>query len=308
MKIIFNKNESGNNEVSELLGFINKDLPYKYLKTDIELCSYELRDFIGSAMYDKIADTYHTGEIPETFQPILKYAQLYILLKGYREFVTNGDLMHTSTGRKLQNGQDEKTAWDWQIRADNGALERRAYKALDRLILELDQSTHTEWKNSDHYKRAQSLFLYSTSVFQNVFPINYSEQLYYRLVPFMDDIETEVIQAILGNDLYTAIKASLRSPAAEHKRIINYCNKIIAYYVLAKAHKLLPEEMLLNNINYKLSDEQRDVLREKHAARYYKMAEGYRIDLEEEVAIASAEDYERNPLHGLDPESKHVNL
>lgn len=315
MRILFNKSNNGQAEIKALLGFLDKDLRFENIVTDIELNTPDLIEFIGQEMYSKI-ETFYYADPPvqptadqEKMIRILKHAQLYILLLAYIEYAANADLMHGNSGRKIHFSEKEKTAWDWQILADNAALLRRAFKALDGLIDLLDSSTYTEWKDSDQYKESRSLFLHNTRSFDKAYPINNSGQLYYRLVPFMADVETETLRPTLGVELFDTLKTKLKgSPSSEEKELILYCQKIQAYAVLERACVLLPEEMTEKNINYKMKESEREAQKENRRRRLSDMAEKYKRDLQMIVAGINEVEYELNPTHGLDPAKNHVNL
>ena len=309
MKILFNKADGGQEELKKLLGFIDPDLKFEYLLTDIELNTPYLVQFIGQEMYDKLVSHYDGNTADEDLDLILKNSQLYVLLMAYLEYVSNGDIKHTNSGRKIHFAENEKTPWDWQIEMDNGALKRRAYRALDRLIEVLDKSELTEWTGSDQYKQARSLFLYDTTQLNRVYPINNSGQLYYRLVPFMADVEREKISPVLGSLKFDELKSKIKgSPTAEEKELILYSQKITAYRVLERASTLLPDEMFEDKINYRQSYQDRELIREKRQAKFAEMAEDYEAELSRILARQNAEEYELNPTHGLQPNKNHVNL
>lgn len=313
MKILFNKAEAGQDEVKALLGFMNADITYKNLEPDIELNTPYLVHFIGQAVYDKIATFYESSQTAEGFEvlkPILKCAQLYILLIAYLEYASNGDLNHGNNGRKAIFAANEKTPWDWQIKADNGALERRAYKALDLLIDLLTTAAYTEWITSEPYKAAKALFIPTTNSFQKIYPINHSGQLFYRLVPFMADIEQENILAILGEVKYLELKSGTPAtiPEIDFKLLTSYCQKITAYLVIDRAWSILPEEMLGEPVNYKLTDTARADLREKRSIAHLKRVQVYERDLQSILARLDLEVFSVDQTHGINPENKYLNL
>jgi hypothetical protein len=313
MKILFDKDNTGQTEVKTLLGFMDADIKFENLETDIELNTPYLVQFIGQAVYDKIATFYESAQDEEGFavlKPILKCAQLYIILKAYLEYASNGDIIHGNSGRKIHFASDEKTPWDWQIRADNGALERRAYKALDLLIDLLTTANYTEWTASEPYKAAKSLFIPTTNSFQKIYPINHSGQLFYRLVPFMADIEQENILAILGEVKYLELKSGTPAtiPEIDFNLLTSYCQKITAYLVIDRAWRILPEEMLGETVNYKLSDHARADLRDKRSIEHLARVKVYERDLQAILARLDLEVYDYDQTHGIDPANKYLNL
>lgn len=311
MKLLFNKANAGQAEVKALLGFMDADIKYKNLETDIELNTPYLIEFISEPVYEKIAvfyETDQTGNGAEQLKPILKAAQLYILLKAYLDYAANGDIIHSNNGRKIHFGSDQKTPWDWQIMADNASLERRAYKSLDAIIDLLTAAGYNEWKDSDQFKASKSLFLPTTNEFHKIYPINHSGQLYYRLVPFMADIEQEIILSILGEEKFLQLKAETPSPTSNDGQLLLYAKKITAYRVIERAWRILPEEMLGEKVNYKISDKDRADLRDKRAAELLKRAAVYERDLERVLAKSNETAYSVDQLHGIKAGKNHVNL
>lgn len=116
MRILFNKDNNGQAEMKALLGFLDKDLRFDNIVTDIELNTPGLIEFIGKEMYSKIEDFYYADLPTEPTADqlkmirILKHAQLYILLLAYLEYASNADLMHGNSGRKIHHAADEKNS------------------------------------------------------------------------------------------------------------------------------------------------------------------------------------------------------
>lgn len=312
MKLLFNKASQGQSEVKALLGFFDADIKYKNLETDVELNTPYLVQFIGQEMYDKLEEFYNSDQTEigaDALKAMLKSAQLYILLMAYLEFASNGDIIHGNSGRKIHFATDQKTPWDWQIKADNGALERRAYKALDRLIDLLNTSTFAEWKDSDQYKLSKSLFVSTTNEFHKIYPINFSGQLYYRLVPFMDDIEKESILSILGADKFNELKTAIDiAPNSEDAQLLQYAKKITTYLAMDQAIKMFPEEMLNDKVDYKISEKERENSRQYKCQFIQTQVKNFERELEKILAVQNAEEYSIDQLHGIKKENKHVNL
>lgn len=316
MELIFNKADKGQEEIKKLMGFINADLSFKNMLTDISLHIPKLIQIIGLPMYEKLLKFYNdqlepapTDEQKKSLELILKRGQLYVLLLAYKAYAPNADLIHGNNGRKAHFAEGERAAWDWQIAADNGALLKRAYKALDELILTLDASGFNEWTDSDQYKTAAGLFIYNTEQLHKVYPIDYSGQLYHQLIPFMEDVELENILAILGAEKFQELKGVLRTDQEPgQKKLINYSKKVIAYRILAKASQLLPEEMLNFPINYKVSETEREEIRKQRSREFEGEALYFESLLEREKRIQAGAADTRDLTHGIKAGQKHVNL
>lgn len=322
MDILFNKSDNGQEEITELLGFLSSDFKYVRLVTDIELNTPDLIKLISPEAYTKIVEYYKkdalTTEEKDKFSRVLELSQLYVSIMAYHDFSSNNDLMHTTAGRKMNKAEDETTPWDWQIAADNAALKKRAYKALDQLIIALDESELQEWLDSDAYKLSKSLFVHKTSIFNDRYPINNSAQLYFRLVPFMEEFELDEIYPRLGDEIYDRLKESVSPPEeftslnVQEKRLLKLVENAVVYLTLSKAYKVFPIEMFPDKINYRENTKMKSEARaevmsflKEEAKKSLLKIEGIVTELNttEETTIA-----EQELLPGLNEDTKYVDL
>ncbi|QQV89947.1 adaptor protein [Cellulophaga phage Ingeline_1] len=308
MELIFNKNSTGQVEIKTLLGFTDGDFKYDNLESYIELQTPYLIDIIGQSVYDKVVTYYKEATVvDEKTKSILKKMQFYIVSMAYLDYAPNNDLTHGNSGRTFRSEDNEKIPWDWQIQASNKVTYKNAYTALDQLLVSLDASEWQEWIDSDAYKHANAIFIKNTLEFDKVYPINKSGQLYYKLVPFMDDFENEYVNAILTSD-YAAQLKSKTNPSDNEKLLLLYIKKAIAYLSLAKGMKAFPVELLPDSLTFQ------ENTRMKSAARAEVMeflnAEGgkYLQKLEYEYSQQTATFTPIKTTNGLDEGTKYVNL
>ncbi|MCD8435872.1 hypothetical protein LNJ03_11265 [Tenacibaculum dicentrarchi] len=321
MEILFNKDNNGQQEITDVLGFLSDDFEYHRLEVDLELNTPELINSIGENAYLKILEHYKSDEeIDAPLIDIIKKCQLFVGIMGYSDFAGNNDLMHTTAGRKMNNTSDEKTPWDWQIASDNASLKRKAYKTLDQLISALDKIALKEWIESDAYKNSKSLFVYKCSIFNKRYPINNSEQLYFKLVPFMEDVELLEIASRLGDELFKRLKDSI-APKQDfkplntlEKGLLVLIEKAIVYNTLAIAYKVFPVEMFAEKINYKESSKVQSTVRAEVAQYLNAEAKKHLLGIELIVEKLSKQDLkseEKKPINltsGLDSANKYVDL
>jgi len=249
MEIIFNKSSNGAQEVKGLLSWINRSMKFENFKSDIRLETPRLIEFIGKETYEAILAEYIKPEPDVKYKYIIEYAQLFILCMAYISYASNNDLQHSSTGRKQYKADNESAPWEWQLKADEGATMRRAYKALDRLIDALNSENIATWKESDAFAKANNLLITSTDKFDQIYPIDNSGQLYYRMVPFMESIETEEVNSIMDEELIERLKTATDLNSAE-KLVKLHASRMVAYRSLAKAYQVFPLEMFSGNIDY----------------------------------------------------------
>ncbi|WP_378186890.1 DUF6712 family protein [Aquimarina sp. W85] len=325
MDIIFNKDSIGDDEVKRVLGFTDADFKFDHLITDIKLETPYLIDYIGSEVYELALYTYNPDLKPGDYSAptlsetqtklldrVIALIQAYLLLISYHSYSQSSDLIHTNAGRKNNRTGDQTTPWEWQIDRDNAIQLKKAYKALDHLIKTLDDSEIEVWKNSEAYKKSKKLFIHNTAIFDDVFSINKSGQLYYRMVPFMNTIELEYIFPILQETKFNAIKAAILAGTPSNdkneQRLLELIRNAVAYLTLAKAYKTFPVEMFPDKINYQENTTMKAKARVEVMQSHKAEGEAYLIKLEDHYAKMTATRIERDPMSGLKEENKHVSL
>ncbi|MFC0605892.1 DUF6712 family protein [Winogradskyella pulchriflava] len=311
MKLLFNYNDQGQTELKTTLGFLNADFNYDNLQPDIKLNTPYLIDLISQEVYDKMVNYYQpesgTPTPNEDLDLAIEYSRLYIASMAYLDYAPNNDMSHSNSGRSFRNEENEKIPWQWQIDSDNAAIAERAYKALDRLFALLDQTEWTEWTNSEAYKAANKLFIKDAITFDKSFSINRSAQLFYRLVPFMEDIETEYINPIITDDLADTLRA-VEEPDADQKKLLTLIKSAIAYFSLSKALQSFPVQMFPQTLRYAYTEQNK--LEEKDKTVMVMEAEGkkYVLKLENEYGRQTETFTTLKTTNGLTEGKKYVNL
>lgn len=325
MEIIFNSEADGGIELKEILGFVDADLTFENLITDIELQTPYLIEYIGKEVYEFALYHYDENLAPlgydfpelteaqeKQVERIIKLIQTHIVLMANLQHEQSSDLLHTNAGRKVNRTEDQATPWEWQINRDNAAQMKKAYQALDHLMQVLDESQLEVWTTSEAYKKAHSLFIYRTSIFDNVYSIKNSGQLYYRLVPIMDTMEIRHIFPILGEIKYQSLKAAIKSEQSitdlNDIRLIRLIRDAIAHLTLAVAYEQFPVEMFPDKINYQENTTMKSKARAEVMIKLEKRGEQFLLDVQNHYAKMTAISVERDPTYGLDPENKHVSL
>ncbi len=325
MHILFNKDDQGQKEIKQILGFIDADFNFDNLSTDIALETPYLIEFIGEQTYNLAVYLYDptlkpldyelpvlTGIQEKAMEECIGLIQTYILIMANNQYEQSNDLIHTNSGRKMNRTDDQITPWEWQINRDNAVQLKKAYKALDQLIHKLDKARIPTWIASETYTQSKSIFIYNTSLFNKAYPINYSSQLYYKMIPFMDTIELDRIYPILGKEKYSELKAAILNEAEiidpDTIVLLKKIRDIIAYFTIAKAYTVFPIEMFPDKINYQESTSVHLKSRAELTQNLIKEAEDNLLKLEYYIGKLSETTIERDPMQGLDPENKYVSL
>lgn len=229
MKLLFNTlpNDKGifpigNKELKDLLGFIDADLNLKNLIPDIITATNDVIDLIGIDVYNKAISLYNDGETAEDDKAFIYSVRYPIAVNAYLLYSPSNDLAHTNNGRKMRQDENEKNAFQWMIDADNAALEKRYYRALDDCMKFLDRSKtaketptslYSIWIKSDAFKATHDLFIRTLTDFDKVFPIK-SRLLLIKLAPGISDCEQYEIRPRVSVEKINALKLALKSSTA----------------------------------------------------------------------------------------------
>lgn len=312
MKLLFNNDQKGQEEIKVVLGFLDGGFTYKNLEPDIKLNTPYLIDLVGREVYDKIADHITSPvtdpvEEKERLDDALLCARTYVLSMAYLDFAPDNDIKHSNSGRSFSTQENEKIPWQWQVENSNSSIKRRAFRALDKLMATLDSSGWNEWTASDQFKRANDIFLKNTLEFDKVYPIDRSGQLYYRLVPFMEDFELDRIKPLLTPTVFDALKAK-EDPNEEEKKLIGYIQKAVAYLSLGKAMKAFPVEMMPNGLKFNEDSKAKSESRAETMQFLNAEGEKYLGRLQYELDQQNLIYEQQDPMSGLDDDEKFVSL
>jgi hypothetical protein len=323
MKLLFSTNpEKASEELKELLGYVDADLNFKNLKSDVKTATREIIDIIGKEVYDHVADLYDEDNTEDDYSEeeweLLQSVRLPIAVNAYRLYVPSNDLAQTNDGRKMRNEDNEKSAFEWMIDRDNKEQEKRYYRALDDLIYFLDDSKidvetettiFTIWTSSDKYKESQKLFIRSTKDFREFYPIE-SRYLLMMLNPGIAFCENREILSRVGlvkfNDLKTKLKDNTEISDAKDLKLISLIKEACVNYSLAWAIprmsvQILPEGILQAFTSERMTSKatRPSMLSEPEAARQAFTATYARVvaDIEDllKPPPASLDDIEINP-------------
>ncbi len=322
--IIFNKNNTGQEEIKTLLPFYDASFEYEDLQPDIEQHTPYLINFIGEEAYNIAFYHYDDAGIPDDYpefseeqEPILdemvKNIQMYIISMASLSYMESGDLEHTTAGRKQNKTDNQATAWEWQIERDNAAQIKRAYRALDRVFVLLDKLDDDSWTTSSAYAKAKDVFISSTQILDDIYPIKDSGAVYHTLLPFMPDHELESIYPLLGKTKYTALKTALKGTDAidlADQLLINHIRKAVAYLTIADGYELFPIEMFPDKVTYSDKLAERLKQRAEKTQNLRDRANTHLRNLQQQYAsmTETTPTIQRDPTAGLQEDTKHVSL
>jgi hypothetical protein len=218
MKLLFSE-ENFSEEFKKHLGYVDADLEFYNLLPDLKTATKDLIKIIGKDTYGKIWEISDLTTLEDDEKELLFLSENPIAVNAYRYYAPNNDISHTGDGRKLRHDTHIKSAFQWQIDADNEAQERRYYKSIDNLLDFLDGLNDVEidelsesleelrdiWNTSEARKELKSIFVNSVDKFDRYFVIN-SRHLLLKLAPGMKRFERNEIASRIPAELLLQLR------------------------------------------------------------------------------------------------------
>ena len=247
MKLLFDTSGTsvGSREFKELLGYVDKDIKFENLLSDILSATKEVVNLIGIEVYNYVADLYSPNLAKDFADPIynlVRAVQLPIATNGYYLYAPSNDLSHTNDGRKMRNDEHEKNAFEWMLDRDNKMQEKRYYRALDDLVFLLDNTNildlKTIWQASNAYKASKANFVNTVIDFNRFYNIE-SSLLLLKIAPGLSECERREIAPRIGNQKFLSLKNSILSLntalSLNDIVLLDLCKEFSVNYALAWA-------------------------------------------------------------------------
>ena len=248
MELLF-KEETFSQDFRELLGFVDADINFHSVKSDLISATREMIGFIGQATYDRWLVLFKKQDLDSSERDQLHLLRYPIAINTYRLVAPSKDLQHTSQGRLMRTDDQQARPFQWMIDANNEANERKYYRSVDQLLdyLFLDD----DFKTTSNYKEIRKFFVCSTADFEEYFPIH-SRLLLIKLGPGLRQAEQRYIKPVLGADKFDAFKAvhlAGTSVSNENQLLFDLVKEFCVYWSLHWAMprltiNLLPEGIL----------------------------------------------------------------
>lgn len=201
MDLLF-KEENFGRSFQDLLGFVDADMEFGFIKSDIKSATREIIKIVGDATYQLAVTDYQAENNTELLQAF----QYAIAINSYRKYAPSNDLKHGPNGRLMRSTDNEKSPFGWMIDRDNANQEKKYYKAVDDLLEILsDNSTFT---GSANYTKLKELIINNTSQFDDYMPID-SRLLLLKLQPGIRLAELQHVKPILGDTLFNQAKTDI---------------------------------------------------------------------------------------------------
>lgn len=203
MRLLFNKESTGSSELKQLTGSYYANNDFSKISTDLTLETEKVIALVSPAVYQLAEDWYWGVENAGDYKDLAEHLQLAIAYAATFRYYQTTIVSHESAGRKLKHDKASETIpWEWMFDRDDQAHERKAFETVDRLISFLNRSGLQQWNDSPAQKATRKLFVNTTKVFHDTYPIDNSGRFYYTVVPFITKIETGEIRKAVGTEKY----------------------------------------------------------------------------------------------------------
>lgn len=281
--MLFNKNNTGGQELRTLLGFLDASTNFDRWLSWISLSVRQITAVTGSALYLKADEHYNSDnykapdsapaepaeptepteppaepvEPTEPAEPTFSNAdydmlvnkfQLANALFAYVRLLPSLDAGHTNNGRKKDIASDERALTAAEAYKDESNILSLAYEALDDLIQYAELKAFPEWINSPVRSLVSELLLPTPEMFNRYFALN-SVRMYYTIVPIVREMQNLHIASTYTSALLAetveAIKAT--TPTERQTTLRNMAHKFampaLALQSMATAAERLPVEV-----------------------------------------------------------------
>ena len=167
MKLIFDKDSNGTQELVDALGLIDARTDFSKWKPYIPLSVRRLTAIIGQEVYDKVSRLLPIGKRRSGWQahpPVGNGAAVRSAVY-LAEIIPTLDAQHGNTGRQKRLGEHEKGLTALQEYKDEANILSQAYESVDALIAYLEQEKFDFWIQSPKRKAVSELLLNSKEAF-----------------------------------------------------------------------------------------------------------------------------------------------
>ena len=248
MILLFNE-QTFAQDFRELLGFVDADINFTSVKSDLTSATREMIDFVGQSTYDRWVLLFEKDNRSASENDQLLLMRYPIAMNTYRLVAPAKDLQHTNQGRLMRTDDQQSRPFEWMIERNNEANERKYYRAVDQLLDFLFQDA--DFKQTEAYKNIRKYFVCTTADFEEYFPIH-SRLLLMKLSPGLRQAEQRHIAPLLGTEKFDALKALHLAGSAipnEDQNLFDLIKEFAVYWSLHWAMprlsiNLLPEGIL----------------------------------------------------------------
>lgn len=265
MKLIFDKDSNGTQELVDALGLIDARTDFSKWKPYIPLSIRRLTAIIGQEVYDKVLDFYQSASVDPDgkLTRLLGMVQQSVALFTWLKIIPTLDAQHGNTGRQKRLGEHEKGLTALQEYKDEANILSQAYESVDALIAYLEQEKFDFWIQSPKRKAVSELLLSSKEAF-DFYYVTGSHRLFLTLAPIIREVQQRHIIPIITYGRYEKLVAGQQVAEGFRDAVC----RPLALLSMSKALERLPVEVLPDGVvQVQLAGSVRKKLRAEAEAR-----------------------------------------
>ena len=194
MKMIFDRNGEGRQELVAALGMISDSLDYSKWKPVLPLAARQLTCIIGADVFSEIVDLYRTDDLDPEKEELVFMAQRAVAYFAWVKVVPTLDAQHGGSGRQKKLGENEKGLTEMNIL-------NLAYESVDALVGFLEEKQFDFWEKSRAKRQMDGLLIRTKDEFDEFYHIG-SHRLFLILVPILREIQRTDILPVVGKERY----------------------------------------------------------------------------------------------------------
>lgn len=215
---LFNKESNGSVELNRLTGTFDAGASFALIEPEILFATGEVAGLVGDEVVSEASYQYMNGLPPRTGhgqvmpsvildQEFVDAVRLPIAILAVSRWVQRTMLTHGNTGRKIKADDNEKVPFEWMVDRDDRAMTEQYYRSLDALYAYLERNSVPEWVNSGRKNSFDGSLVASIQELEDIYPIDGSYYLYYRLQGLIIEVQQSRLKPMLG-DRWAVITAA----------------------------------------------------------------------------------------------------
>jgi hypothetical protein len=210
--------------------------------------------YIGVVFFNELYDRYKGNDsktLSDLDNELLYKVRKAIAHLAYLEYIPHGNVMVSDMGIHISVNEQKKTAFQWQVEELKDSYRKHGFDAIDDFLLFLEdkreEADFALWKNGTGYTLKNQYFITSASEFSKYVNINGSRRVYMLLLPIMQRIESQFIQAItctpMFNDMKSFLVDVLNNYPAEYENLNQFIKPAVAHMTIVRAISELAVKM-----------------------------------------------------------------
>jgi len=214
-----------------------------YLRPHLEEAIEEfVLPYLGKPQYQQLIQRYDNEAIESDSleADFLRHVQKVAVL--FAHYTAIPELILHLSAAGFQNPDHQARIAKWQKEGIEASYKTKGYKALDRLLIFLEENAtqFPKWKESKGFQTTREFFITSAEEFHQFVNINRSRLVFNKLASSMRYVEQHLLKPVLGDNLFDLVKYQF-----QHNRLDEFNVRLVPYLKEALAW-LTFEEGILN--------------------------------------------------------------